>query len=127
MKYLGVDYGLKKIGLAIGDDETKFAAPLEVLENKEDADLTIQRMVSSERIDAIVIGMPQQEQGEITRIFIAKLKSLLKVPIHQVDEAFTSVESKRLQDETGSKVAEDALAAMLILQSYLDNHGVVGN
>ena len=45
----------------------------------------------------------------------------MHVPIHEVDEAYTTVESIRLQKEEGSEAGEDALAAMLVVQAFIDN------
>ncbi len=125
MRYLGIDYGLKKIGLAIGDDESKIASPIDIIENKNCLEV-IKKIVQDEFIDIIVIGIPErtgeyhsEDQENITKDFIENLK-ILNIPIKTVGEQYTSVESQKLQSE-GSEVGEDALAAMLILQEYLNN------
>ncbi|MCH8049113.1 Holliday junction resolvase RuvX [Patescibacteria group bacterium] len=127
MRYLGIDYGDKKTGLAIGDDETGIASPLEVIPGGDKAFPIIKRLVGEEGIDAIVVGLPfpisdhhAEGQLEKTKRFVKKLEEGLDVPVHGVDERFTSTESQRLQQEYGTDVPEDALAAMLILREYLD-------
>ena len=128
MRLLGVDYGNRKIGLAIGDDEAHAAAPLEVIPNE--GELTIRRLgerVHSEDIDAIVVVVPLSQGGhhgpeqlEIVRNFIGRLKLHVTIPVFEEDESYTTSESIRIQKESHSKVEEDALAAMMILQSFLD-------
>jgi putative Holliday junction resolvase len=128
MRYLGIDYGKKKIGLAIGDDDSGIASPAEVMVNDGDEVQKIIALVKTEGIEAVVVGVPgavgefhSSYQLKITKAFIDRLRSKLDLPVHEVDEKFTSVESQRIQDESGTGAKEDALAAMLILQEYLDN------
>lgn len=128
MRLLGIDYGNRKIGLAIGDDEAQVAAPLEVIANE--GELTIRRLAErchNEDIDAIVVGVPLAQGGhhgpeqlELVRNFIERLKVNTQVPVFEEDESFTTAESIRLKKETKSEVAEDALAATLILQGFLE-------
>lgn len=124
MKYLGIDFGLRKIGIALGDDVTNIAAPLEVVENNEDLLVYLATMVEQEDIDSVIVGLPSREQGEVTKEFVQELERIVKVPVYLEDESYSSVESQRLQKEYGSRVEEDALAAMLILQAYLDRNAV---
>ncbi|OGL96089.1 hypothetical protein A2348_01090 [Candidatus Uhrbacteria bacterium RIFOXYB12_FULL_58_10] len=131
MRILGIDYGDKKIGLAFGDSEARVAVPLDVVPNMGDATLhTFAKRVTGEDIDLIVIGVPlstgshhSSDQLEKTRAFIKKLESLVSVPVVEEDESFTTAESIRLQREEGAQADEDALAAMLIVQAYIDQHG----
>lgn len=127
MRLLGIDYGDKKIGLAFGDSDAGVAVPLEVIHN--DGAVTIDalaRRVQEEDIDRVVVGVPLPQgnhsgaQLEKTRAFIATLAEATDVPVLEEDESFTSAESIRLQREDRSRVEEDALAAMLIVQSYID-------
>jgi len=127
MRYLGIDFGLKKMGLALGDNETKIASPIETIENNEEIFDSLAKLVKKEWVDQIIVGVPMAvgkfhdgEQLKITQDFIEKLRSHLGIEIHEIDESFTSVESQRLQKEGGTLASEDSLAAMLILQSFLD-------
>lgn len=131
MRILGIDYGDKKIGLAFGDSDARVAVPLDVVPNAGEQTLqTFARRVKGEDIDLIVIGVPLStgahhgpEQLEKTRAFIRGLEALVSVPVIEEDESFTTSESIRLQREEGAQAEEDALAAMLIVQAYLDRHG----
>ncbi len=131
MRILGIDYGDKKIGLAFGDSEARVAVPLDVVPNMGEGTIqTFARRVKSEDIDLIVIGVPLSTGGhhssaqlDKTRAFIQKLTALVSIPVVEEDESFTTAESIRLQREEGAEADEDALAAMLIVQAYMDQHG----
>lgn len=131
MRILGIDYGDKKIGLAFGDSEARVAVPLDVVPNMGEGTIqTFARRVKSEDIDLIVIGVPLSTGGhhssaqlEKTRAFVQKLATLVSIPVVEEDESFTTAESIRLQREEGAEADEDALAAMLIVQAYMDQHG----
>ncbi|MFA6522471.1 MAG: Holliday junction resolvase RuvX [Patescibacteria group bacterium] len=123
MRYLGVDFGLKKIGLSLGDDETKIASPLEVIP-REGAEKKIASIVKDDGVDVLVVGLPLsagefhgEKQQKLTEAFIDELKKS-GYDVRTCDERYTSAESRRLQHEYGADAPEDALAAMLILQSY---------
>lgn len=128
MRLLGIDYGRKKIGLAFGDTETKIAVPLFVVRAQGDnAVREILETIRKEDMEGIVIGIPgavgthpNEKQIAIVRAFIDKLKKQTTLPIEEEDESFTTAESRRLMSEEGAEAEEDALAAMIILQSYLN-------
>ncbi|OGL64065.1 hypothetical protein A3C09_03325 [Candidatus Uhrbacteria bacterium RIFCSPHIGHO2_02_FULL_47_44] len=128
MRLLGIDYGKKKIGLAFGDTETKIAVPLFVVRAQGDnAIREIVETLRKEEMEGIVIGIPSavgshpnEKQIAIVRAFIDKLKKHTELPIEEEDESFTTAESRRLMSEEGAEAEEDALAAMIILQSYLN-------
>ena len=127
MRYLGIDYGNKKVGLAFGDSETGVAVPLEVVQNSEGLIKDLMARIESEQIDQIVVGVPLpttegpgSEQLEKTQQFIKKLRSQVSIPIHEEDERYSTAEALRLQREHGATAEDDALAAMLILQAFLD-------
>ncbi|PJA45665.1 Holliday junction resolvase RuvX [Candidatus Uhrbacteria bacterium CG_4_9_14_3_um_filter_50_9] len=127
MRILGIDYGDKKIGLAFGDTEARMAVPLDVVLNRGEE--TIQMFADrarTEDIDLIVVGVPLAtgghhgpEQLKKTRAFIAALISAVSIPVKEEDESYTTSQSIHLQMEEGVNAEEDALAAMLIVQSYL--------
>ena len=128
MRILGIDYGDRKIGLAFGETDARVAVPLEVIVN--DGDKTIEQLrnrIRDEQIDFVVVGVPlpqgnhSSEQLQKTRIFIEQLRASVFVPVFEEDESFTTAESIRLQHEEGTSTDEDALAAMLIVQAYIDH------
>ena len=128
MRVLGIDYGDKKIGLAFGDSEVGVAVPLDVIPNLGQETIEkIAKKVLAEDFQQIVVGAPISkgghhgpEQLEKTRVFIEKLKAAVSVPVFEEDEAYTTAESIRLQREEGAEAEEDALAAMLITEQYLN-------
>lgn len=124
MRLLGIDYGESKIGLAIGDDITKMALPFKIL---KESDMTkqvelIDQTIKVELIDLVVIGLPMSlqqnitEQTEHTQIFIKALKDR-GVEVELEDERLSSKAAQSL----GIK-EDDAVAAMQILQTYIDRH-----
>lgn len=130
MKYLGVDFGLRKIGLAIGDDETSIAFPFDVIPGGDDAVARIAAIAKQEGAESLVAGLPMpveahhtDAQLQLTMAFVARLGEETGLPVFVVDEQFSSAEARRVQKEYGAQAQEDALAAMLILQAYFDEQG----
>ncbi|HCC83568.1 TPA: Holliday junction resolvase RuvX [Candidatus Uhrbacteria bacterium] len=128
MRFLGIDFGLKKIGLAIGDDSSGLAFPLEVIPGGIESIPYILKLVKAEGLDALVVGVPYQSnpehsstQVDLTLKFIEALTAATKLPIIQADEKFSSSEARRMQQEFGVKAQEDAIAAQLVLQAHLDD------
>lgn len=128
MLLLGLDYGEKRIGLAIGDDETRIASPLKILKNKG-SDFVIkeiQEVCQKDGIEKIIVGLPltlSSEEGiEVKEVlkFIDELKNGLSIPVETEDERMTSAMVDKLMSEAGGISERDAVAAMIILQSYLD-------
>src|SRR3989344_3242712 len=126
MKYLGIDYGIKRVGLAVSDSEGKMAFPLDVLSNDKRLIARIKQACSSEKIQSIVIGESQDFKGKDNPImkdakdFLKALKKSINLPTHWEPEFLTSAEAERLQGRHGML---DASAAALILKSYLDKKG----
>lgn len=129
MRILGVDYGRAKIGFALGDDESRVAAPLDVVyvaDGQSPADV-VEAMVGREEPELLVVGVPlfvgsfhSDDQLQEIRAFIDDLHERLTIEIHEVDESYTSREAQRLQKEEGVLADEDSLAAMIILQAFFN-------
>lgn len=125
MRYLGIDYGLRYVGLALGDDETHMAMPYKTInQTHEHIFDSLKKIIDGEGVGAVVVGMPthqgaSREQEGHTREFIELLREGTPLPIHEWNEQFTSLESQRRIKE-GSTADEHSIAAMLILQSYFD-------
>lgn len=127
MKYLGIDHGGKRIGLAIGDDETYIATPFETVEadGLKEAVAAITLFIKEEGIEKIVLGLPISLSGkeggqvEIVRKFGAVLEKESGIKVEYEDERRSS---KAAEDLTKGLNLEnkDAVAAMVILQNYLD-------
>jgi len=121
-KLLAIDYGQHKIGLAVADTDIKIALPLEVVKLAKLA-TRIRELIVSDEVKKIVVGLPLGLNGQETaqtaavRKFVTDLKSKVNVEIVTEDERLTSVQASRVKKD-------DAVAAMYILQSYLDkNYG----
>ncbi len=125
MKYLGIDYGLKNVGVAISDERLKFAYPLVVLQNSDILIFDIGRICKENKIVGIVVGDSKdfrQRDNEIMKVvkpFAERLERELQIPVYFHPEFMTSVEAERLQ---GKNNMHDASAAALILKSYLETH-----
>lgn len=127
MKYLGVDFGKRKIGLALGDDGSRLAFPHGNIEGGEDAPERITEFARTEGIEVLVVGIPipteahhTDDQLNMTMAFVNRLADVSELPVFVVDEQFSSAEARRVQKEMGATAPEDAIAAMLILQAYFD-------
>lgn len=127
MKYLGIDHGGKRIGLAIGDDETHIALPLEIVEadtTKEAVDAVF-LIIKEEGIDKIILGLPislaggEGEQASRVREFGEALEKKSGLQIQYEDERLSTKMAEELM-QSSSATNKDAVAAMVILQSYLD-------
>ena len=123
MRYLGIDFGSKRIGLAVSDETGRFAMPREVVANDARAADTITKICQAENIGQIVIGQSLNYQNQPNPIlaasqkFAVKLAELTKLPLAWEPEFLTSQEAKR---EIGKDDLYDARAAALILKNYLD-------
>jgi putative Holliday junction resolvase len=124
MKYIGIDYGTKKIGIAISDDGGEFAFPKTIV-SVQDAISEITTLCQKEKIEAIVIGRSVASNGEdndivpATERFKEKLAAAIQLPIFFQQESFSSVEAHRYQTTAGSR---DDSAAAIILQRFLDSN-----
>ena len=126
MRYIGIDYGARRIGWATADGETRIAVPRGVIlrENDSQAIGEIAAVLKSESIEGIIIGVPLGHDGRETdesrevRAFADKLKEKINVPIEFENEMFTT---RMAAHEGVKKENADASSAAIILQSYLDN------
>lgn len=122
-KYLGVDFGLKNIGLAISDDSGKVAFPLVVLKNSKNLINQISEICNEKNIKTLVLGESKDFSGaenpimESIKAFRDDFLKVSNISVVFYPEFLTSVEAKRF---TGENDMHDASAAALILQSYLD-------
>ncbi len=126
MKYLGIDYGTKRLGIAISDSAGSFAFPREMISNDAKALEALAKMVNDERADALVVGDTLTLNGgsnDITpaaEAFVKKLTEQVKIPVYRVREAWSSQEAARFAPQ--GKKHDDSSAAAIILQRYLDSH-----
>ena len=136
-KALGIDYGLKRIGLSLSDDTQTIAFPLKYILNEslKKAVSELKKIINEEDIGLIVIGMPIGLKGKQTEIsikieeFIKQLKDEIDggIIITVYDERFSSVQAQKSLIEQNIKRKKrkeriDSIASTFILQSYLDRH-----
>lgn len=123
-KYLGIDWGEKRIGLALGDSLTNIATPFKVVGSIEE----IEKIIEDEKVDIAIIGKPFKMQGTKIKVqveflsFLDLLKKRLSIPIKTIDERLSSQAADALSGNKNTKAPRDAVAAMLILQNYLNRH-----
>ena len=142
MKFLGIDYGSKRIGLAISDENAQIAFPKEIILTHDHPLEHIAKILKQENITEVVVGESINFEGEANKIekdievFVQDLKRVLNVVVHKQQEFLTSVEARRvgvtkinshkaeshskIKKEKGGKV--DAGAATLILQRFLERY-----
>ncbi len=132
-RYLGIDFGTKRIGLAISDENARLAFPKQVILNDKNTFLSILDTVKSENIKEIVVGESMDFDGKSNPVakyieeFISNLGEQIKLPIHKQKEFLTSVEARRYKVVNNKSTKKnsnsvDAGAAALILQRYLDKN-----
>ncbi len=125
MRLIGIDYGRKRVGIAISDNEAKFALPHAVWQNSPNLVEDIKALCIEKAADAVVLGESRNLDGsenEVLRdIMLLKsaLEAKLSIPIYLEPEFYTSAQAARIQ---GKNEMHDASAAALILKSYLDRH-----
>ena len=133
-KILAFDYGLKRTGLAITDELQIIASGLKTVESKH-IFTEIHNLIKVEPIESFVVGEPKQMNGlpsestELIESFVSKLSSFYpQIPVHRVDERFTSklafdamLESGIGKKKRQNKALVDEISATLILQNYLDS------
>lgn len=133
-RLLGIDYGEKRIGLALTDPQKIIASPFDVLERRDIAqDLArLEKIIDEEEVEAYVVGKPYHAHGAggqmVAKVeaFMAQVVARRARPIHWIDERLTSFEAeevlrlehKRWQDR---KKRIDMVAAQIILRTYLEN------
>jgi putative holliday junction resolvase len=133
-RVMALDFGSKRIGVALSDPTQFLASPLTTLQAQPQARAVEQivRLIGQHDVERLVVGMPFTLAGEIgpqakvVEAFVEVLRAHTPVPIVLVDERLTSSEAERILIEAGLKPEKrkqqiDQVAAMLILQEYLDS------
>ena len=133
-RVLGLDYGERRIGLALSDPLGIIARPLTIIDRKKIVDhiSRISEIVSEKKVTSIVVGLPitlkghYSKQTDIVLAFIEQLKSDLQIPIMAIDERLSSVAAKKSLQAQAIKTGHekglvDETAAAIILQEYLDS------
>ena len=142
MRYLGIDYGLKRVGIALSDETGTLSFPKEILPNTEDLAEKIAELCREEEIGAVVMGESRNFKGEENPVmgkisaFKTELERKIKIPVHLEQEFLSSHEASKRADESAAAAQKrgdgragrnpkakgpvDDYAAAIILQSFLD-------
>lgn len=134
MRILSLDYGTRRIGVAVSDELKMIAQPLEYIPAEPFADFLVRlkALLQEKEVELILVGLPRNMDGSYgpaalkVQEFVAALKDAVTVPIKTWDERLTSAQANRLliqgrvrRDQRKEKV--DKTAAAILLQSYLDS------
>ena len=133
-RILGIDYGLRRIGLALSDPMNIFAKPILTIDQKQTSNIfnDIIKIIKENSVNQIVIGMPLNMKGKdsrqtiIVKEFKNKLEEKIKFPVHFQDERLSSKSAKQIlimENKSPSKNKKniDSIAASIILQEFLDS------
>ena len=133
MRILALDHGTKRIGVAVSDETKTIAQPLEYIPAEPFADFLVRlkKILTEKEADCLLIGMPRNMDGSYgpaaqkVEAFVAVIRSAITVPIKLWDERLTTTMANRImiqghvrREKRKEKV--DAMAAAILLQSYLD-------
>ena len=134
-RIMGIDYGIRKIGVAISDPLKIISYPYKTIDIKKTPDYIseIKKIVGEKQIESIVVGYPITLSGnisaqtKITEDFINKIESVLNIPIYKCDERLSSQEAKRYLRQQNIKIGHnkekvDQMSASLILRQFLSSY-----
>lgn len=139
MRLLGLDVGSRTIGVAISDELGITAQPLETIQIDETQNnfgmRSLKKLVRGNQIEGFVLGLPKKMDGTSgdsvarSQAMGQRLEEKFNLPVYYSDERLTTVESERvlieeagIHDRKRRKEVVDQMAAVLILQNYLDLH-----
>lgn len=127
MRVLGIDFGIAKIGLAIADNG--LAQPMGVIKNHQKTLTKIAQLVEQKEIEKIIIGLSEGKIGQKAKEYGNQLERITGIKVFFQDETLTTREAIAKMIEAGKKKRyrqekEDAFAAAIILQAYLDKTNV---
>jgi len=134
-RIMGIDYGERKIGIAISDPLKIISYPYKTIDTKKTPDYIseIGEIIDKKEIESIVVGYPitlsgnYSEQTKLTEDFINKIISNFNIVIHKCDERLSSQEAKRYLREQNIKIGHnkekvDQMSASLILRQFLSSY-----
>ncbi len=134
MKYLGLDYGTRTLGISISDQTGLIARSYGVIRHHEDTNTlftSLKEIVAKEQIEAFVLGFPKNmnntvgPRAEATLAFQKQLEDIFHLPVYLMDERLSTVEAEKVLIQGNMRREKrkqiiDAVAAVIILQEYLD-------
>lgn len=133
MRILAIDYGSKRVGIALSDEMRMLATPQPFITAEPENLLMqgIQKIVQSQNVSEIVIGFPKNMDGTLgesaqrVKVFAEKLEKITSMKVKRLDERLTTVQASRQLREAGHKAKDqrekiDSASAAILLQGYLD-------
>ena len=133
MRYLGLDYGAKTLGVSISDETGTIASTLKTIRYSDDSELLLEldKIIKEFNIKEVVLGLPLNMNGTTsvrgaeTYSFKTKIEKNLKVKVHLQDERLSTVEAEKVLigshvRRNNRKKVIDSMAAVIILQTFLD-------
>ena len=143
MRVMGLDYGSKTVGVAVSDELMLTAQGIEIIRRERETKLRrtyarIEELVRDYKVDRIVLGFPRNmdnsegERCRMVREFGSNVKRRTGLPVILWDERLTTVAAQRSMDETGVRETDrkkyvDEIAAMFILQGYMNSLAAPGH
>ncbi len=135
-RYLAIDYGTKRIGLALSDPLFTFAYSFKTILNDKNLWKELEKIITEKSVKEIILGMPVREDGQKAALeneilkFKEHIQNKFKIKVVLRDEQYTSVLAKRKIMESVKKKSKrknkaliDSSSAAILLQEYLDNLG----
>ena len=132
-RFLGIDYGTVRIGLALSDPSGILASPLPFLENKSPQQISsaLTQLAQTHQVEQLIVGLPRNMDGSYgpsaqkVRDFITLIQPLFTTPIQTIDERLTTAQATKELSSFGLSHRElrkkvDSSSACLILQQFLD-------
>ncbi len=130
---LALDYGAKRIGLALASAQARLATPLSTIANDNSLESELKRIMTDNNVTQLVVGRPRGLEGQSTNqtneteAFASKLQQLINLPVDMQDETLTSQKAEaelRQRAEPYAASDIDALAATYILEDWLKEHKI---
>ncbi len=134
-RVLGIDYGTRRVGLALSDPLGIIAQPIDAVKQSSELMAEIRQVVERERVHTVVVGMPLNLKGQAAQTaqevqkFVEQLRAELSMEVATWDERFTTTIAQQTMITMGTKKKErqqkngriDSMAAAVMLQNYLDS------
>ena len=122
MNYLAIDYGTKRIGLAVSTLD--IITPILAIKNDDHLFANLQKIISEYRIDKIYVGLSEGEFANLTRNFVEELKKVIKLDIETIEEAVSTIEAQQIflqnkKKKKNYKDTIDSMAAAVILRRVI--------
>jgi len=124
MNYLAIDYGTKRIGLAIST--SGIISTISPIANNKESFSVLIKICQNHQIDKVFVGISEGDFAKQTQDFVAQLKDVLKLPIEEIEEAVSTIEAQQLFQQLHKKKKNykkeiDSISAAIILRRALTN------